>query len=253
MQLDFCTRSKIGLPRILPVLLTFADRILTFQKKLRLTIKLPKGVDAMNPYRERIVAQLCEQFYRKFYNDHEARTLILGINPGRFGGGITGIPFTDPVKLKMLGIENDLQQKRELSADFVYMMIDACGGAEKFYQKFYVSAVSPLGFVKDDKNLNYYDVKGLPELLEPFIIKCLKEQLAWEINKKICFCLGEGQNFKFVQKINQKYSFFKEIVPLPHPRFVMQYKRKRLDEFIAIYKEKLGFSITWSVLKCLYI
>jgi hypothetical protein len=221
--------------------MTFADRILSFQKKLKIEVKLPKGVDVLSPYGDKTAASLCQAFYKRFYNDQEPRILILGINPGRFGGGITGVPFTDPVKLEKLGIHNDLQKKRELSADFIYQMIDACGGADKFYQRFYVSAVSPLGFVKEEKNLNYYDVKGLPETLEPFIVKCLKEQLSWGIDTKICYSLGEGENFKYINKLNAKYHFFDEVVPLPHPRFIMQYRRKRIDEFVSIYKEKLGF------------
>ncbi len=41
------------------------------------------------------------------------RYLILGINPGRFGGGITGIPFTDPIRLQNIcGIENDFQKNK---------------------------------------------------------------------------------------------------------------------------------------------
>jgi hypothetical protein len=219
--------------------MTLADRILFFQKKLKLKVRLPKGVEVMNPYREKVAGSLCEKFYHKYYSDNEERQLILGINPGRFGGGITGIPFTDPVKLGVLGIQNDLQKKRELSADFVYMMIDACGGAEKFYKKFYISAVSPLGFVKENKNLNYYDIKGLPELLEPFIVKCLKDQLGWGIVCNVCFIMGEGENFKYVQKLNAKFKFFEEVVPLAHPRFIMQYRRKKLPEFIESYKMKL--------------
>jgi hypothetical protein len=193
----------------------------------------------LNPYKEKQAAVLCEKFYRKFYNDNDERTTILGINPGRFGGGITGVPFTDPLKLEALGIKNELQKKRELSADFIYAMIDACGGHEKFYRKYYISAVSPLGFVMDDKNLNYYDVKGLPVLLEEFIVTCLKEQLSWGLNRKVCFSLGEGENFKFIQKLNDKYNFFQEVIALPHPRFIMQYRRKRLAEFIELYKTKL--------------
>lgn len=219
--------------------MTLADRILSFQKKLKLNIGLPEGVEVMNPYREKKSAEFCKQFYLRFYNDTGERIVILGINPGRFGGGITGIPFTDPLKLEQLGIKNDLPRKRELSADFIYQMIDACGGSEKFYKKFYVSAVSPLGFVKDDKNLNYYDVKGLPQLLERFIVKCMNEQLSWGLNREICFCLGEGENFKFIHKLNQQYHFFNEVVALPHPRFIMQYRRKRLPEFVALYKSKL--------------
>ena len=88
-------------------------------------------------------------FYTKYYSDNNKRILLLGINPGRFGGGVTGIPFTDPVRLeKVCGIKNDFQKKQELSSVFIYEMIEAYGGAEKFYKQFYISAVSPLGFVK---------------------------------------------------------------------------------------------------------
>lgn len=220
--------------------MTLADRILSFQKNLQLNIKLPKGVQAMNPYQDKVAFSICEKFYKKFYSDENSRTMILGINPGRHGGGITGVPFTDPVKLESLGIQNDFQKKRELSADFIYQMIDAFGGTKKFYQTFYISAISPLGFTKDEKNLNYYDIKGLPELLDKFIVECMNLQLSWGINKKICFCLGEGENFKFLNKLNEKHSFFEKIISLPHPRFIMQYRRKKLDQFINLYLERLS-------------
>ena len=219
--------------------MTLADQILSFQKKLKIKTDLPKGVEVMNPYHEKHAAALCQEFYRKFYSDNERRTMILGINPGRFGGGVTGIPFTDPVKLEALGIHNELPRKRELSADFIYLMIDACGGPKKFYDKFYFGAVSPLGFVKDDKNLNYYDVKGLPDLLDKFIVKCMNDQLSWGMNRKVCYSLGEGENFRFIQNLNKRHQFFENVVPLPHPRFIMQYRRKRLEEFIELYKAKL--------------
>jgi len=220
--------------------MTLADRILSFQKNLQLNIKLPKGVQAMNPYQDKVAFSICEKFYKKFYSDENSRTMILGINPGRHGGGITGVPFTDPVKLESLGIRNDFQKKRELSADFIYQMIDAFGGTKKFYQTFYISAISPLGFTKDEKNLNYYDIKGLPELLDKFIVECMNLQLSWGINKKICFCLGEGENFKFLTKLNAKHLFFEEIISLPHPRFIMQYRRKKLDQFINLYLERFS-------------
>lgn len=220
--------------------MTLADQILSFQKKIKLEVKLPNGVLAMNPYQEENAFSLCEKFYKKFYDDEKPRTMILGINPGRHGGGVTGVPFTDPVKLEALGIPNDFQKKRELSADFVYRMIDAFGGAKKFYQKFYISAVSPLGFTKNEKNLNYYDMKGLPKSLNKFIVECMSVQLSWGLNKKLCYCLGEGENFKFFKKLNSQHHFFEGIIPLPHPRFIMQYRRKKIDQFINLYLEQLG-------------
>src|SRR5689334_20916158 len=112
---------------------TFGKKIISFYKNIRLDAELPAGVEAMNPYQDKTAFALCSRFYNTFYNDTNIRTMILGINPGRFGGGITGVPFTDPVKLDKLGIVNDLKKKVELSADYIYTMIDAYGGAEKFY------------------------------------------------------------------------------------------------------------------------
>jgi len=220
--------------------MTFADRILTFNKSLRITKKLPPGVKVMNPYRDETASHLSGLFFKKYYNDVNSRTLILGINPGRLGGGLTGIPFTDPVKLETIcGIPNNLPKKVELSADFIYSMIAAFGGAEKFYATFYISGVSPLGFTKENKNLNYYDIKELQQAISGFIVDCLEKQLSFSINKEYCFCLGEGTNYKFLQDLNKKHNFFKTIIPLPHPRFIMQYRRKQVDAFIKMYVEKL--------------
>lgn len=220
--------------------MTFAERILTFYKGLDIGVKLPKGIGVMNPYQDEVAFGLCKLFYTKFYSDHEQRTSILGINPGRFGAGLTGIPFTDPVKLKEIcGIENDLKKKVELSADFIYGMISAFGGTEAFYKKFYFSSLSPLGFVQEGKNLNYYDSKELTKAVEPFMIRSIKTQLDFGVNREVCFCLGEGENFKYLKKLNDEQGFFRQIEPLAHPRFIMQYKRKQLPQYIKEYVTKL--------------
>lgn len=218
----------------------FSDKVLQFYNSLKLDVKLPEKVEVMNPYQDRNTFELCSRFYKKFYHDSEKRTLILGINPGRFGGGITGVPFTDPVKLETYcGITNTLQKKAELSADFIYTMIEAYGGVEKFYQHYFIGAVCPLGFTKEGKNINYYDQQDLEKAVYPFIIEAMRKQLSLGINTHVCFCLGEGKNFKFLSKLNEEYSFFKKIVPLPHPRFIMQYRRKKISDFIRLYVEKL--------------
>src|SRR3954467_7184225 len=125
----------------------FADKVLSFYRKIKINDTLPKGVEILNPYRDKKAFELSTLFYKKYYSDTAQRTIILGINPGRFGGGITGIPFTDPVKLeKFCGISNDLPKKAELSADFMHVMMIAYGGLEQFYKRFYFNSVSPLGF-----------------------------------------------------------------------------------------------------------
>lgn len=217
-----------------------ADTILDFLKSLNLKTKLPAGIKAMNPYQDSSAFALCGSFYTKFYNDNMPRTLILGINPGRFGGGLTGIPFTDPIKLeKSCGIKNDLPKKAELSADFMYAMIEAFGGAKKFYAKFYISAVCPLGFVKEGKNLNYYDSRELQNVVYDFCVQSIRQQLNFGLNREVCYCLGEGKNYAFLNWLNNEHQFFKHVVPLPHPRFIMQYRRKRVQEYIARYLTEL--------------
>src|SRR4029077_11582149 len=129
-------------------------------------------------------------FYTKFYNDYNHRHLIIGINPGRFGGGITGIPFTDPIRLgEVCGIPNTFQNRQELSSLFIYQMIDAYGGPAAFYNQFYFTSYSPVGFTKNGKNLNYYDDKILATAIEPFAASCLEEQLSWNVNRDIAYCL----------------------------------------------------------------
>jgi hypothetical protein len=214
--------------------------ILNFLKELSIDTKLPKDVAMLNPYRDQNVFSLCEKFYKKFYGDNNPRIAILGINPGRLGGGLTGIPFTDPIKLQSAcNIENDLQKRAELSADFIHQVIAAYGGLQKFYSKFYFSSVSPLGFTKDGKNLNYYDIPALENELKPFILQSLRTQLNFGLSRKICFVLGEGKNFQYIKSLNAEYGFFEQLVPLAHPRFVMQYKRKQLTYYIQDYIQKL--------------
>ena len=223
-------------------MMMFAEYVLKFYKSLDLSQhKLPKDVEVLNPYQDKTAIDLTQKFFTKFYSDNNPRRIIIGINPGRFGGGMTGIPFTDPIRLaKICGIENDIPKKPELSSDFIYQMIEAYGGTEKFYGKYFISSVSPLGFTKDGKNLNYYDIKELQLALEDFIIASIRKQLTFGISTDIAFCLGEGQNYKFLQALNKEHKFFGKIVPLPHPRFIMQYRRKYLGEFIERYLKELN-------------
>lgn len=220
--------------------MSFADNVLTFYKKLSIKDKLPEEVEILNPYQDKVAFGLCSAFYKKYYNDSNKRFIIFGINPGRFGGGLTGVPFTDPIKLeKICGIPNDLQKKAELSADFIHAMIAAFGGVEKFFSRFYINSVSPLGFTFQGKNLNYYDTKELMKSLEKFIRKSIHQQLEFGINTNVAYCLGEGENYKYLVNFNSKEKLFGEIIPLAHPRFIMQYKRKYIEQYIADYLKKL--------------
>lgn len=58
--------------------------------------------------------------------------------------------------------------------------------------------------------------------------------------RDVCFCLGTGKNFKFILDLNRKYEWFDKIVPLEHPRYIMQYKSKQKHLYIAKYIEELA-------------
>ncbi len=219
----------------------FADKILSFITQLNFPPILPVDVEVMNPFANEVTINACIKFYKKFYSDNNNRHMIIGINPGRFGGGVTGIPFTDPLRLeKDCGIKNEWQKKQELSSVYIYEMINAFGGANMFYNNFYITAVSPLGFTRQNKNLNYYDDKNLQNDIKPFVIKCMEQQFQFGINRDVAFCLGDGKNYKYLSELNKQTKFFDAIIPLSHPRFIMQYKLKKKDEYIADYLNKLS-------------
>ena len=192
----------------------------------------------MHPYRDPRVRGYVESFFRAFYADTAPRIFVFGINPGRFGGGRTGIMFTDPVALEVCcGIPNDLEKRREISSEFIYDFIGECGGVKDFYGQFFLTAVSPLGFVREGLNFNYYDDPRLLKRLKPYIVRTMQQQLAFGARREAAIVLGAGENYRFLAVLNDKYQFFDRLLALDHPRFIMQYRRKRLAEYRRKYVE----------------
>lgn len=224
---------------------TFADKIIDFNRHLEFNGQLPEGIHVMNPFKENEnTREVSEAFYRKYYNDTNPRHLIIGINPGRFGAGLTGIPFTDSIRLKeKCGIAGYTGPRTyELSSVFVYDMIEQYGGEEKFYAGFYINSMSPLGFTSmgnngKEVNSNYYDTRELAEAVCPYIIENIQKQIQMGVETQLCFCLGTGKNQQYLTKLNKKYGFFREIITLEHPRYIMQYKLKSKQEYINKYIE----------------
>ena len=222
---------------------TFAERVIEFNRTVDFNGSLPEGIRIMNPFRgvDDYILQISSAFYRKFYNDNNPRHLILGINPGRFGAGFTGVPFTDTKRLtNECGISYSGRQTHEPSSVFVYEVIKAYGGTERFYGDFYITSISPLGFTQlgangRETNFNYYDRKDLTEAVYDFMVDNIRTQIAMGVATDICFCLGTGKNEKFLLKLNEQYGFFGKIIALEHPRFVMQYKARSLHEYIDKY------------------
>lgn len=223
---------------------TFAERIIAFNTQLDFKESLPAGIRIMNPFKESALVLACSSaFYTKYYGDNHSRHLILGINPGRFGSGMTGVSFTDPKRLtRACNIEFSGPMTHEPSSEFIYDMIDAFGGIGAFYQNFFINSICPLGFTAPGKNgrevnYNYYDSKELLKAVYPFIIENIYKQIEIGFETDVCYCFGTGKNEAFFRKLNQEKKFFKKIIALVHPRYIMQYKSKTKQDFINKYLE----------------
>jgi hypothetical protein len=136
---------------------------------------------------------------------------------------------------EVLGITHHLPMKPESSATFIYAVIDAYGGAYSFYRNFYVGSVCPLGFTREGNNCNYYDDPSLAKRMTPFIVASISAQVAAGADRKLAISLGEGKNYRFLSSLNDQHGWFEQIAALPHPRFVMQYKRKQLQQYLDKY------------------
>lgn len=218
---------------------TIASKIIEFYRSLR-PPALPKGIEILFPQQKKEVMEVVETFFHKFYNDNKRRHLIFGINPGRFGAGTTGVNFTAPKQLKgFCGIDHSFKMQSELSAEFIYDVVHGYGGVENFYSDFFITSVCPLGFIKNGLNLNYYDDKKLQEAVTPFIVQSIQQQIRIGFETGYCFCIGGDKNLKFFSALNDQYGFFKKIIPLPHPRFIMQYRRRQKENYIDQYLSAL--------------
>lgn len=214
---------------------TFARKAVDYFFNLKASGNLPKEIQIMNPFEKADVKEVIQKFYNKYFSDSNKRYFVLGINPGRFGGGLTGLSFTDPAALRMYcGIGNDLGSQAELSSRFVYMFINSYGGVEKFFSKFYLSALYPFAIIKDGKNYNFYDNMDLLKAIKPEIISSIKQQMEFGAERKAVICFGK-KNEKYLKEINDRYNFFDRILTLDHPRYIMQYKLKSLDKYLEKY------------------
>lgn len=229
--------------------MTIAEQILQFNKKLsHESIDLPAGFKVINPFKEDQkvqVRKITTAFYQKYYNDTHTRRLILGSSPARRGSAVTGVPFEDAKHLQSeTGIYIDKFYINQSSSGFLYDVITEYGGCKKFYNDFYMNFVCPLGIVRtnskgNEVNCNYYENKKLQEALYPFIVSTIRSQISFGIDTSVCYCIGSGENYSFLSKINKKHGFFNIIVPLEHPRFIMQYNSMYKDKYIEKYISSL--------------
>jgi hypothetical protein len=218
----------------------FSDLAIKYFLSIRLPEKLPQDISVLNPYSNREVKRVVKNYFSAFYNDSGTRIYLIGINPGRFGGGLTGISFTDPVALREhCKIENNLGSRKELSSKFIYLAAREFGGVNDFFSKVFLTALYPFALISGEKNLNYYDKKPLSDILKPQIIKNIQSQISFGARKDRAILLGR-KNAKYFEPINRDYGFFEELVVLDHPRYIMQYKLKKIDSYISKYLQAIS-------------
>ncbi|QQS36008.1 MAG: DUF4918 family protein [Ignavibacteriales bacterium] len=219
--------------------MTFASRAIKYFNNLVPSVQASGAASIINPYSTRDVKSCVSLFYKKFYRDNNKRVFVLGINPGRFGGGLTGISFTDPVELKEhCGIDNSLGNQKELSSRFIYSVVNEYGGTKKFFSKVFLSALYPFALVKDGKNYNYYDDKRTSGLLRKSIVENLRSQINFGANRDYVILLGK-KNAEYFNSLNDEFNFFKKIFVLEHPRYIMQYRLKHMHNYIRKYIETI--------------
>lgn len=220
---------------------TFGQKVVDFNKNLQYTDVLPKGFNILNPYHDNPeTMQVMQAFYHKYYNDNNIRNFIIGINPSRHGAGVTGVPFTDTKRLESVcGIEMKTAHTHEVSSVFMYDMIEAFGGADLFYKKYYINSPFPLAIVRQSKsrkwvNANYYDDPKLFEAVKPFMIASMKKHIQLGLKTDRVYILGK-KNAVFLQKINKEAHLFDQAIVLEHPRYIQQYKSKEKELYIDKY------------------
>ena len=217
------------------------DEILEFYFKLPKPTDLPDGIEIIYPFEDEETKRVMRLFFKKYYSDTNPRHILFGINPGRNGAGMTGVGFTDPVLMEeVCGIPNTLEKTNELSASFICEVVEAYGGPKKFYGDFLFATVLPFGLLKNGRNYNYYDDAKTVEYFKPFIYESVQKQMTFSGIKPTIATIGQGKNLDFLKKLNNELELFDHIEILPHPRWVMQYRRKEKERYIKEYIEVLA-------------
>ncbi|MCK9452097.1 MAG: SMUG2 DNA glycosylase family protein [Bacteroidales bacterium] len=224
----------------------FGEKVIDFNGQLHYTGKLPEGFQVINPFMDNPeTMEVMQRFYHKFYADSNQRKFIIGINPSRHGAGVTGVPFTDTKRLESVcGIKMQSAYTHEVSSVFLYDMIAEYGGAKEFYKQFYINSPFPLAIVRQTKdgkwlNANYYDERGLFEMVKEYMISTLKININMGLDTSEAIVLGK-KNANFLHKINKEAKLFGSLKVLEHPRYIQQYKSKEKQLFIDKYILTLG-------------
>jgi uracil-DNA glycosylase len=170
-------------------------------------------------------------FDETYYSNDFPKIVLCGINPGKDGAGVTGVPFVDERTLDERLSDNNIKtNKTEPSAQFFNKIVDHFG-AETFYKYFYVTNISWFGFTKNGNNFNYYK---LSDSAQEYISKAFMCEMTL-INPTTIVPLGEQVEKSLTRVFSD--SMIKVENRLMHPRgCVSGTKRKAqcLNDYINL-------------------
>ena len=105
-----------------------------------------------------------------------------------------------------------------------------------FTGTFISPALSPLGFIQDGRNLNYYDIKDWKSIFKEWCVNMISLQLSFLHTSK-AYCIGTGINHKFLLELNEEHQFFETIITLP---------RSPMGDAVSTAKQRISTSVNTS-------
>ena len=177
------------------------------------------------------------KFHKKYVEPNSPKIVICGINPGRNGAGLTGIPFIDFESLSKM-IPDIKENDWEPSAKFFFSIIQEFG-IEAFYRNFHVTNISWFGFsrINKPKNVNYFDNDISTEIATCLINKFVEEIEL--INPDYIIPLSKHVLYE-LESLKKKCRIRAEIgTRLNHPSWVTTYRSNDLTSGRQKYVDTL--------------
>ena len=82
-----------------------------------------------------------------------------------------------------------------------------------------------------------YDHLTLLKAVKPLIVDTLIAQFAFGTRRNTVIILGSGKNQKIFNDLNLEYGWFETVYVLEHPRFIMQYRRRKMQDYLNKYQD----------------
>lgn len=190
------------------------------------------GISMLEGYLDQ--SDIMDAFCEKFYSNQIPKIVICGINPGRLGAGLTGVPFFDFASLSKI-FPSIQRNDTENTAQFFFKVIEKIG-VERFFKYFYITNVSSVGYSKGKSNFNF---NKLPDNLQSIVFSNFAKEIELIKPAKI-IALGEAA-FNGVESALGKNNY--RLEKLKHPSWIMQYKRDEINFWVQAYADALSNSL----------